>query len=357
MAREVQLVKIAADEEGTRLDRFLARQNPSNPLGFMTCQTLIRKGEVRVNGKRSRGDYRLVSGDEVRLPPLHSDGKGKIPLPSLPAPHIQTELKKLADKLAKSIFFSNQDVIAIHKPAGLAVQGGSGLSLHVNGVLPELATLTQSDCLRLVHRLDKDTSGVLLLARHRQAAHLLTRAFAERQIVKEYMALCLNAPPRDDGEIDMALAKSVGGSFGREASRPTELEDGGKRAITDYHVVERAGGNVMSLILAKPRTGRNHQIRAHLAAIGCPIVGDGKYGGREAYQAMQATSRRNLLHLHAWAVTLPPALEDAGLRLVAPLPIAFQASLKELGFELPHPNLGYDSSTSSKPSRIRNNHA
>ncbi len=216
-------------------------------------------------------------------------------------------------------------MIAIDKPPGLAVQGGSAVTRHLDQMLDGLAEPGEERP-RLVHRLDKDTSGLLLLARTARAAARLTRAFRDGEIGKTYWAIVVGLPPLPRGRIDLPLAKRAGPGGER-----TRLDDaGGRRAITEYAVLDRAGRRAAWLAL-RPLTGRTHQLRAHAAAIGTPILGDGKYGGAEAFPSGLDVARR--LHLHARALRVPNG-RGGWTALEAPPPPHFRETLKALGFEI-----------------------
>ena len=206
----------------------------------------------------------------------------------------------------------DRDIIVIDKPAGLAVHGGSATHWHLDGMLDALR-FGGDERPRLIHRLDKDTSGVMVLARTAASARRLGKAFAGRDVRKVYWAITVGRPEQDQGRINLPLAKNMG--KGRE--RVGVNEDAGKNAITDFQVLERAG-NRLNWVALWPRTGRTHQLRAHCVAIGCPILGDGKYGGRGAFiEGLPANAKK--LQLHAREIEIP---QDGGRdwRIVAPLP-------------------------------------
>jgi 23S rRNA pseudouridine955/2504/2580 synthase len=227
-----------------------------------------------------------------------------------------------------SVVHRDTQVIALNKEPGLAVQGGSRTAVHVDGLLDALR-FDAPDRPRLVHRLDKDTSGLLLLGRSAAAAARLAEAFRARTTLKEYWAVVVGVPRVASGTIDLPLAKAAGGAWGRESMVVDETE--GDRAVTDYETADVAGKRAALLVL-RPLTGRTHQLRVHCAALGTPILGDGKYGGDRAF--IDAPGIARTLHLHAARLVLPhPA--GGTLRLFAPPPPHFRATVAALGLEMP----------------------
>jgi 23S rRNA pseudouridine955/2504/2580 synthase len=216
-------------------------------------------------------------------------------------------------------------VIALNKPSGLAVQGGSGTERHVDGMLDALRFGSEVRP-RLVHRLDKDTSGLLLIARTGPAAKRLSESFRDRETEKLYWAVVVGVPPRPDGAIDLPLAKRPG-ARDRETMQVDHEE--GQKALTHFRILDRAG-NRAALLALWPRTGRTHQLRVHCAEIGCPILGDRKYGGEEALLSAVADSRR--LHLHARRLTLPHPSGKGELKVQAEPPPHFRRTVEAFGF-------------------------
>lgn len=220
---------------------------------------------------------------------------------------------KDAEFVQDLILHMDDDIIVLDKPSGLAVQGGSSTSRHLDGML-EALRFGLNERPKLVHRLDKDTSGVMVLARTSAAARELGRQFSGRDVRKVYWAITVGLPERDSGRIDLPLAKNA--DAGRE--RVGVDEEDGKRAITDFQVMDRAGKR-LTWVALWPRTGRTHQLRAHCAAIGCPILGDGKYGGREAFvDGLPAAAKK--LQLFAREITVPKIDGKRDTRVTAQLP-------------------------------------
>ena len=311
----VQTIAVTADETGLRLDRWFKRRFPE--LAHGRLEKLLRTGQVRVEGRRARSNTRLETGQEVRIPPL---GDAEMaPAPRRPAPEVpEREIRALR----ATVLYKDDDVLAINKPAGLAVQGGTGLDRHLDAMLDALQ-FDAKERPRLVHRLDRDTSGVLLLARNARAAAELTQAFRRKDCRKVYWAVVAGVPKPASGRIELALAKLPGRAGERMAP-----DEEGKEAVTDYRVLDHAGKQAAWLEL-RPLTGRTHQLRAHCAAMGTPILGDRKYGGDAAFLAGNQTNRR--LHLHARSIELPRAGGKI-LRVSAPPPPHLAATFEFLGF-------------------------
>jgi 23S rRNA pseudouridine955/2504/2580 synthase len=303
-----------AEVDGTlRLDRWFRRHYPA--LAHGRLERLLRTGQVRVDGKKAKAGDRVSPGMAIRVPPL--DATPAPPkLAAAPLPPRDAAL------LRDLVIHQDEDAIVLNKPSGLAVQGGSGTTRHIDGMLDALR-FGATERPRLVHRLDKDTSGVLLIARSAAAAAFFTRAFRDKTTRKIYWAIVVGLPRLRRGKIDLALAK--GGGSGRER---VHADADGKDAITYYTVVDSAGDRASWLALL-PLTGRTHQLRAHCAALGTPVLGDGKYGGAAAHLAGGAAAHR--LHLHARALDIPhPA--GGTLSVTAPLPPHMRRMWDFLGF-------------------------
>jgi 23S rRNA pseudouridine955/2504/2580 synthase len=313
----VQSVAVAADESGMRVDRFLEAR--FSGLSFSHIQRVIRKGEVRVNGKRTRPNHRLEAGQIVRIPPLRM-----APAPRAP----RDEAADKTREFLKSItLYEDADVLVLNKPMGLAVQGGSGTTRHIDGMLEAMRD-AHGQRPRLVHRLDKDTAGCLLVAKTRFAAAALAKSFRSRSARKIYWALVAGVPKPHQGRISTFLAKeqSEEESMMRIARHG---EEGASHAITYYAVVDTAGPALAWLSL-KPVTGRTHQLRAHMAHIGHPIVGDAKYFSRENWQL--PGGMQNRLHLLARRIAVPHPRAGV-IDVTAPLPPHMQQSWNLLGLD------------------------
>lgn len=314
----VQTLTVAADEADIRLDRWFKRHFPD--VGHGLLEKWLRTGQVRVAGKRAKSNQRLEAGQEIRVPPLPSGDAP--PRPETKRPPVD---EKTARMLRDAVLYMDEDVIALNKPAGLAVQGGTGMAdKHLDAWLDALQ-FDKPDRPRLVHRLDKDTSGVLLLGRSASAASKLAAAFKSRAARKCYWALVVGVPKHRQGRIDAALAKLPG----RAGEKMAVDQDEGKRAVTWYRVVDNALKRTAWLEM-EPRTGRTHQLRAHCALLDTPILGDGKYGGADAFIAGTGISRK--LHLHARAVRLPHP-RGGVLEVVAPLSEHIAKSFEFFGFD------------------------
>jgi 23S rRNA pseudouridine955/2504/2580 synthase len=315
----VQTVSVTADENNMRVDRFFETRFPG--LSFSHIQRIIRKGEVRVNGKRTQPKARLESGQAVRIPPL----KLEAPVPRDDAPQAQKDRAFL-----KSItLYEDADVLVLNKPMGLAVQGGSGTHRHLDGMLGSLRGPRADDQRpRLVHRLDKDTAGCLLVAKTRFAAAALAKTFRSRSARKLYWALVVGVPKPHQGRISTYLAKqeSEEDSFMRIAKHG---DKNAVHAVTYYAVVETAAQRLAWLSL-KPVTGRTHQLRAHMNHIGHPIVGDPKYFDKENWQLPGGL--QNVLHLLARRIVVPHP-RGGVIDVSAPLPPHMQQSWNLLGFD------------------------
>jgi len=314
----VQSLIVTADETGMRVDRFLEARFPG--LSFSHIQRIIRKGELRVNGKRAQPKQRLESGQAVRIPPLRLDQSATKKVGS--AADVKTR------EFLKSItLYEDADVLVLDKPMGLAVQGGSGTTRHLDGMLDALRN-AEGQRPRLVHRLDKDTAGCLLVARTRFAASALAKIFRSRSARKIYWALVAGVPKPRQGRISTFLAKEEreDASFMRVARHG---EEGASHAVTYYAVVDTAARQLAWLSL-KPVTGRTHQLRAHMAHIGHPIVGDPKYFSKENWAL--PGGMQNRLHLLARRIVVPNP-RGGNIDVTAPLPPHMRQSWSLLGLD------------------------
>ena len=314
----VELIEVRADETDLRLDRWFRQRYPALP--FSRLARLLRTGQVRLDGRRAQPGERVRAGQQVRVPPLVAEQRPKLATEGRSAARAPDA--RAAAALRAAVLHRDDYVIALNKPAGLAVQGGTGTHRHLDAMLDALR-FDAAERPRLVHRLDKDTSGVLLLARNALAARALTEVFRRGQARKTYWALVAGVPRPHRGRIDLALGKRPGA--GREKVTPDHAD--GRAAATAYAVIDAAAGRAAWVAL-RPLTGRTHQLRVHMAAIGAPILGDGKYGGAAAFIA--GLGKR--LHLHAWAIAFPRP-DGREMRVEAPPPAEMIEDLARLGFD------------------------
>ena len=314
----VTTVTVRPEDGAGRLDRWFRRHYPG--LSHGRLEKLLRTGQIRVDGKRARAGDPVGPGQAIRVPPLPEP-----PAPAAPkAPRARPQDMAL---LRDAVLYRDDGAIVINKPAGLAVQGGTNTERHIDALLDGLR-FDSGERPRLVHRLDKDTSGVLLIARHAAAAAFFARAFRDKTTRKVYWAIVVGRPELAQGRIDLPLAKGGGGNGPRGRERVHADADEGKSAVTYYRVIDHAGSRASWLALL-PLTGRTHQLRAHCAALGTPILGDGKYGGTAAQLPGGAAAHR--LHLHARSLEIPHP--DGGtLRVTAPLPPHMQRMWDFFGF-------------------------
>ncbi|MHA1165385.1 MAG: RluA family pseudouridine synthase [Alphaproteobacteria bacterium] len=314
---DVELVEVVSAESGMRLDRWFKAHYPTLPHGAL--QKLLRKGQVRLDGGRVKASARIEAGQKVRVPPMHLD-KTREPA--------KTTLSKAEIRFIRClVIYNDSHVLALNKPAGLAVQGGTKTVRHVDGLLDGLR-FDAGERPRLVHRLDKDTSGVLLLARDRASASALGDALKTREACKTYWALVNGVPSPQRGEIDLPLVKK-GGAHSERMVVAEEEETGAKHAVTRYAVIEPAGSK-LSWVAMWPLTGRTHQLRVHMAAIGHPIVGDGKYGGREAHPGGEIEPK---LYLHARKIEIANPSGKGMLKISAALPDHMRKTWGLFGFD------------------------
>jgi 23S rRNA pseudouridine955/2504/2580 synthase len=317
-AENVRQFTVERDDDGIRLDRWFKRHLPQ--VGFATISRWARTGQIRVDGKRAAPEDRLAKGQVLRVPPGESAMKGGISKGERARVPLTEAQLELADSI---LLHRDPSAIVINKPPGLATQGGSGVHEHVDGLLDAYAPTGARP--RLVHRLDKDTSGVLLVAATPGSAAYFSKRLATRDARKIYWALVVGVPSIEEGLIDLPLAKQPG--TGGEKMMVDKTEQG-QTAKSRYRVIDMAGTRCCWVEL-QPLTGRTHQLRVHMAAIGHPIVGDGKYGGPEAFLS-GSISRK--MHLHARRLIIPHP-DGTPLDVEAPLPAHFAASLEQLGFD------------------------
>jgi 23S rRNA pseudouridine955/2504/2580 synthase len=310
---------VSDEEADIRLDRWFRRHFPGVPQSAI--QKLCRTGQVRVDGKRAEAATRLLTGQAVRIPPLPAQPAAKPPPEANPAATREIEAM---------ILYQDDYLLVLNKPYGLAVQGGPGISRHVDGMLEGFRS-EDGVRPRLVHRLDRDTTGLLLIARTQGAAAKLAAAFRGRDMEKTYWAVVAGRPVPVEGEIDLPL-KRIGGDRG-ERTAPAERDDeDAARAITEYRTLDHAARKLAWLEL-KPHTGRTHQLRVHCVAIRAPILGDVKYARPDQNNAFAATvaGLSEKMHLHARALTFPhPA--GGTMRVEADLPPHMVETFRTLGF-------------------------
>ncbi|HEX5378906.1 MAG TPA: RluA family pseudouridine synthase [Phenylobacterium sp.] len=311
--REVRTLYVDAGEDGVRLDRWFKRRWPH--LNHIMIQKLARSGQIRVDGARAKPDTRLSAGSQIRVPPL----------PEAPKAGEREKIDNREAAFAKSlVLYEDDEVLVLNKPAGLAVQGGTKTKHHIDRLLS--AWGEGVDRPKLVHRLDRDTSGVLVLGKTPGAAAKLAGSFARRRAEKTYWALVLGHPRPQDGILQMPLIKKGVGD--REMVVPAEpKEPGAEPAETEFTMISRAGARVAWMAL-RPHTGRTHQLRAHMLAMGHPILGDPKYK-----TAASAELSGNLkLQLHARRLTLPHPSRGT-LILEAPISPELKAGFTKFGFD------------------------
>lgn len=311
----VQTLTVTDKDDGLRLDRWFRTHFPA--LNHGALEKLLRTGQVRVNGARAKANHRVEAGQTIRVPPIKDPG----PAQAKPA----APRREDADFIRRLTLFEDDHVLALNKPFGLAVQGGTKTKRHVDGMLDALES--DGERPRLVHRLDADTGGLLILAKTRLAAAALARSFQGRDVEKTYWALCAGAPEHKAGTINLKIAKKMvwENDGQREKMAPAEGEEA-KDAITDYMVLDSAGP--VSFLALKPVTGRTHQLRVHCAAIGAPIVGDRKYGGPRA----RIEGAGEGLHLFCRSMTFPHPASGKPMTLTAPLSGAMKSSFALFDF-------------------------
>ena len=319
----VQSLEVQPGEDGMRLDRWFKARFPG--LGHGALQKLLRTGQVRVDGSRAKANARVEAGQTVRVPPLDDQ---KVYRKS----RRETSLSRQDLALIRSLVIHRDDhVIALNKPPGLATQGGSKTERHIDGMLGGLMS-DADERPRLVHRLDRDTSGVLLLARTRKAAAVLAKSFQSRETEKIYWALVAGVPRPEQGKVDLPIIKA--GKEGDQRMVPARKSDrGAQRAVTVFATVERAGRRFSWLALS-PLTGRTHQLRVHMEAIGHPVVGDAKYrgdGGGDEVEDWEGID--DMLHLHARSIRMAHPGGAGVLDVTAPLPDHMHRTWRLLGFD------------------------
>lgn len=303
---KVLLTKVSPEDDGMRLNRWFLKYYPELPLSRL--QKLLRTKQIKVDGKKGETSLKLAEGQEIRIPPIDD----------------QPQVREKGETSAKDeafilslVIYKDKNIIVLNKPSGLAVQGGTNTTRHVDAMLPALK-FEKEEAPKLVHRIDKDTSGVLVLARDRKNAEILTKAFKEHNLTKTYLALVKGCPQKMSGQIKAPLEK---------VGEKSAIVADGKKAITDYEVLDHLG-NKFALVKACPLTGRTHQIRAHLEFLGTPIVGDDKYYGEKREKI---ANLKDKLYLHAYKIDLSSIYNK--LTIKAELPEHFCDALKTFGLD------------------------
>lgn len=326
MSAEVRQFTVSAEDDGIRLDRWFKRNLPD--ARFNLVSRWARTGQLRVDGKRATPGDRVEAGQVIRVPPAEPEAEEQA-RPKVQRPQLSEDEVAYVNEM---VIHADPAAFVVNKPPGLATQGGTKTNVHLDRLLDGLPG-AETNRPKLVHRLDKDTSGVLLLARTPRAAAFFSKSFSGRTARKVYWALVVGVPEVRDGFIDLPLAKQPG--TGGEKMHVDEQE--GLPSRTRYRVIERAG-NRAAWVELQPHTGRTHQLRVHMAAIGHPIVGDGKYGGQDAF--LTGTISRKL-HLHARRIRIDHP-DGEQVDVTAELPVHFVESLASLGFELAQGDLPLD---------------
>ena len=322
MSAPVETIEVERGEGGLRLDRWFRIHFPDITYGHL--QKLLRSGQVRVASKRVQANARLEAGQQVRVPAV-------IRQPAKPRPSVAPPLglsKGDRDFIEALILFEDEHVVALNKPYGIAVQGGTGTKRHIDGLLAGMADRF-GDRPRLVHRLDRDTTGVLLVAKHRDAAARLGRVFQTRSAAKTYWALVRGVPRPPQGKVEAALVKASGPDGDRVRKALPGEQAKAMHATTHFSVIDRVAHKAAWVSL-KPVTGRQHQLRAHMALIGHAIVGDNKY---EAQAALPDSGIEAKLHLHARRLVIPHPVSDGNIDVTAPLPEHMARTWELLGLD------------------------
>ncbi len=301
----VEIIKVKPADDGMRLNRWFLKYYPGLSLGKFN--KLLRTKQIKVDGARAEASLKLMVGQEIRVPPLEAE--------KVQAQHVEISAKD-KEFIRSLIVYKDDNIIVINKPSGVAVQGGSNIKRHIDGMLEGLM-FERDEKPKLVHRIDKETSGILVLARDRKNAEVLTSAFKDKKLSKTYLLISRGVPKINAGEVKASLEKN--------GEKMTAVNEG-KKAITKYKVIDTSG-NKFALIEASPLTGRTHQIRAHMEHIGCPIVGDDKYFGSERVRYSEFADK---LFLHAYKIDLSGIYNKKPV-ISVPLPEHFKNALNLLG--------------------------
>ncbi len=322
MSVPVETIEVKCSEAGVRLDRWFKLHFPD--VGYAYLQKLLRTGQIRVDSRRVEANARLEAGAQIRVPKIVRGEKKTAPTLKPPLGLSKAD----RDRIERMILYEDEHVLVLNKPFGLAVQGGTGTKRHIDGMLAGMADRF-GERPRLVHRLDRDTTGVLLVAKHRDAAAKLGRIFQTRSAAKTYWALVKGVPKPHQGKIEAPLVKAAGPDGDRvRKALPGEQADA-MHATTHYSLIDRVASKA-GWVSLKPVTGRQHQLRAHMAMIGHPIVGDNKYGGDKDMPAEQIEAK---LHLHARRLVLPHPYSGGKIDVTAPLPEHMRKTWELLGLD------------------------
>jgi len=323
MSAPVDTMAVAHEEAGMRLDRWFRAHFPNVTYGHL--QKLLRSGQVRLDSRRVQANARLEAGQQVRVPAM-------LRQPARPGPSITSSLgSSTGDRnfIEGLILYEDDHVLVLNKPYGVAVQGGTGTKRHIDGMLAGMIDRF-GDRPRLVHRLDRDTTGVLLVAKYRDAAAKLGRIFQTRSAAKTYWALVKGVPKPPQGKVDAALVKAAGPDGDRVRKALPGEQEVAMHATTHYSVIDRVAHKAAWVSL-KPVTGRQHQLRAHMALIGHPIVGDNKYGGD---RVLADSGIEPKLHLHARRLIIShPVVGGRPIDVTAPLPEHMHKTWTLLGLD------------------------
>lgn len=323
MSAPVETIEVKSSEVGVRLDRWFKLHFPE--VGYSYLQKLLRTGQIRVDSRRVEANERLEAGAKIRVPKVVREEKKAPPTVKPPLGLSKADRRRIE----KMVLYEDEHVLVLNKPFGLAVQGGTGTKRHIDGMLAGMADRFGGERPRLVHRLDRDTTGVLLVAKHRDAAAKLGRTFQTRSAAKTYWALVKGVPKPPQGKVEAPLVKASGPDGDRvRKALPGEQEEA-MHATTHYSVVDRVAHKAAWVSL-KPVTGRQHQLRAHMALIGNPIIGDNKYGGDKSLLEEQMDDK---LHLHARRLVLPHPFTGGKIDVTAPLPEHMKKTWELLGLE------------------------
>ncbi|MGH1470202.1 MAG: 23S rRNA pseudouridine(955/2504/2580) synthase RluC [Cellvibrionaceae bacterium] len=304
----VRILEIDSDQAGQRIDNFLIAQLKGVPKSRI--YRLVRKGEVRVNKGRIRVEYKLKAGDLVRVPPVRVAEKKEQAKPSA----------QLTDLIKQSLLYEDDDLIVLNKPTGMAVHGGSGINL---GVIEVLRQVFENPKLELIHRIDRETSGCLLIAKRRSVLRHVQDQFREKTVKKSYMTLVTGKWPRHIKQVDAPLLKNQLSS----GERIVKVNVEGKPSVTHFKVLERIES--ATLLLVSPVTGRTHQIRVHTQSVGHPIIGDDKYGEMDANKAFRSAGVKRLF-LHAASIAFDLPSDQRRIEIEAPLPNDLSSPLASL---------------------------